>query len=105
MLLNYLSSARRRLSSSISVSTHAHSVRTFINSLTPFVDDPASFSQVLTLYNPYEFAVRYKGRRRSSPSIDLITPCTYASVLCTASQKYAIVEPQGEIRAQHSVDL
>ena len=33
------------------------------NSLTPFADDPASLSQVLTLYNPYDFAVRYKGRR------------------------------------------
>ena len=26
-----------------------------------FLDDSTTFSQVLTLYNPYEFAVRYKG--------------------------------------------
>jgi hypothetical protein len=48
-------------------------------------DDPTTFSQVLTVYNPYDFAVRYK-------------------VLCTAPTKYSIAEPQGEIRAQHSVD-
>lgn len=48
-------------------------------------DDPSTFSQVLTLYNPYDFVVRYK-------------------VLCTAPRKYSIAEPQGEIRAQHSVD-
>ncbi|UJR15541.1 hypothetical protein I4U23_002480 [Adineta vaga] len=55
------------------------------NSLLFYLDDPSTFSQVLTLYNPYEFAVRYK-------------------VLCTAPRKYSIAEPQGEIRAQHSVD-
>jgi hypothetical protein len=27
-----------------------------------FVDDPSTFSQVLTLYNPYDFVVRYKGK-------------------------------------------
>ncbi|CAF5166078.1 unnamed protein product, partial [Rotaria magnacalcarata] len=47
--------------------------------------DPSTFSQVLTLYNPYDFVVRYK-------------------VLCTAPKKYSVAEPQGEIRAQHSVD-
>jgi len=55
------------------------------NSLSFYLDDPNTFSQVLTLYNPYDFAVRYK-------------------VLCTAPKKYSIAEPQGEIRAQHSVD-
>ncbi|CAF1241800.1 unnamed protein product [Adineta steineri] len=55
------------------------------NSLIFYLDDPTTFSQVLTLYNPYDFAVRYK-------------------VLCTAPRKYSIAEPQGEIRAQHSVD-
>ncbi|CAF0913723.1 unnamed protein product [Rotaria sordida] len=55
------------------------------NSLIFYLDDPSSFSQVLTLYNPYDFVVRYK-------------------VLCTAPKKYSFAEPQGEIRAQHSVD-
>jgi hypothetical protein len=55
------------------------------NSLFFYLDDPSTFSQVLTLYNPYDFIVRYK-------------------VLCTAPTKYSIAEPQGEIRAQHSVD-
>ncbi|CAF0799322.1 unnamed protein product [Rotaria sp. Silwood1] len=55
------------------------------NSLLFYLDDPSTFSQVLTLYNPYDFVVRYK-------------------VLCTAPKKYSVTEPQGEIRAQHSVD-
>ncbi|CAF1290821.1 unnamed protein product [Adineta ricciae] len=48
-------------------------------------DDSNTYSQILTLYNPYDFAVRYK-------------------VLCTAPRIYSIAEPQGEIRPQHSVD-
>ncbi|CAF2665362.1 unnamed protein product [Rotaria sp. Silwood2] len=55
------------------------------DSLLFYLDDPSTYSQVLTLYNPYDFAVRYK-------------------VLCTAQKKYSVAEPQGEIRAQHSVD-
>jgi len=55
------------------------------NSLLFYLDDSTTFSQVLTLYNPYDFAVRYK-------------------VLCTAPRTYSIAEPQGEIRPQHSVD-
>ncbi len=36
----------------------------FINSFLFFsvLDDSTTFSQVLTLYNPYDFAVRYKGQ-------------------------------------------
>jgi len=55
------------------------------NTLLFYLDDSTTFSQVLTLYNPYEFAVRYK-------------------VLCTSPRTYSIAEPQGEIRPQHSVD-
>ncbi|CAF0718542.1 unnamed protein product [Adineta steineri] len=55
------------------------------NSLLFYLDDSNTFSQVLTLYNPYDFAVRYK-------------------VLCTAPRIYSIAESQGEIRPQHSVD-
>ncbi|CAF0923589.1 unnamed protein product [Didymodactylos carnosus] len=55
------------------------------NSLLFYLDDSTSFSQILTIYNPYEFPVKYK-------------------VLCTAPRKYLIAEPQGEIRGQHSVD-
>ncbi|CAF1184066.1 unnamed protein product [Rotaria sordida] len=56
------------------------------NSLIFYLDDSTTFSQVLTLYNPYEFSVCYK-------------------VLCTASRTYSIAEPQGEIYPQHSVDI
>jgi len=55
------------------------------NALSFYLDDPTTFSQVLTLYNPYDFVVRYK-------------------VLCTAPTKYSVTEAQGEIHAQHSVD-
>ncbi|CAF0832719.1 unnamed protein product [Didymodactylos carnosus] len=54
-------------------------------SLLFYLDDSTSSSQILTIYNPYEFPVKYK-------------------VLCTAPRKYLIAEPQGEIRGQHSVD-
>ncbi|CAF4104866.1 unnamed protein product [Rotaria magnacalcarata] len=57
-----------------------------MNSLSLSLDDSISRSQVLTLYNPYEFSVRYK-------------------VLCTAPRTYSIVEPQGDIHPQHSVDI
>ncbi|CAF3358776.1 unnamed protein product [Rotaria socialis] len=56
------------------------------DSLLFYLDDSTSRSQVLTLYNPYEFSVRYK-------------------VLCTAPRTYSIVEPQGDIHPQHSVDI
>ncbi|CAF4323550.1 unnamed protein product [Rotaria sp. Silwood2] len=56
------------------------------NSLVFYLDDSITFSQVLTLYNPYEFSVRYK-------------------VLCTAPRTYSIAESQGEIHPQHSVDI
>ncbi|CAF1583368.1 unnamed protein product [Rotaria magnacalcarata] len=56
------------------------------DSLLFYLDDSISRSQVLTLYNPYEFSVRYK-------------------VLCTAPRTYSIVEPQGDIHPQHSVDI
>ena len=65
-----------------------------------FADDSTTYSQVLTLYNPYDFAVRYKGIA-SQVSYCLISSL---AVLCTAPRKYSIAEPQGEINAQHSVD-
>lgn len=67
-----------------------------------YLDDASTFSQVLTLYNPYDFVVRYKGKRKYEFLSDL-SKLSFL-VLCTAPKKYSIAEPQGEIRAQHSVD-
>lgn len=58
----------------------------FPNALTFYADDQASFKQVLTLYNPYDFAVRFK-------------------VLCTAPRKYVVVDAEGTIKARCCIDI
>jgi len=49
-------------------------------------DDQSSHKQVLTVYNPYEFALRFK-------------------VLCTAPRKYNVVESEGTIKPHCCVDI
>uniref|UniRef100_A0A8C4SM01 Motile sperm domain-containing protein 1 n=1 Tax=Erpetoichthys calabaricus TaxID=27687 RepID=A0A8C4SM01_ERPCA len=51
-----------------------------------YADDQASHKQVLTLYNPYEFALKFK-------------------VLCTAPSKYAVVDATGAVKPQCCVDI
>jgi hypothetical protein len=68
------------------------------------LDDPTTISQVLTLYNPYEFAVRYKGYYSVFFCYQTTKTLSVFLVLCTAPRVYSIAEPQGEIRPQHSVD-
>ncbi|KAK6480283.1 motile sperm domain-containing protein 1 [Huso huso] len=51
-----------------------------------YADDQASHKQVLTLYNPYEFALKFK-------------------VLCTAPNKYAVVDSAGAVKPQCCVDI
>ncbi|CAG0899844.1 unnamed protein product [Darwinula stevensoni] len=58
----------------------------FPSSVTFFTDDTATHKQVLTLYNPYDFPLKFK-------------------VLCTAPKKYAVVDPEGVIKAKCCVDL
>ena len=101
MLLNYRSSAHRTRFFSISVSRHISSSDSHtLFSCFFFEDDSTTYSQVLTLYNPYDFAVRYKG----TDSVVGDRRIFSLLVLCTAPRKYSIAEPQGEINAQHSVD-
>ena len=38
----------------------------FPSSLTFYADDSSSYKQILTLYNPYDFAVRFKGKLHAS---------------------------------------
>ena len=37
-------------------------IEVLLVSIIHILDDPTTFSQVLTLYNPYDFVVRYKGK-------------------------------------------
>ncbi|KAH3810816.1 motile sperm domain-containing protein 1-like [Dreissena polymorpha] len=58
----------------------------FPNNLTFFSDDQSSHKQCLTLYNPYEFPLKFK-------------------VLCTAPRKYTVVDAEGLIRPTCCVDV
>ncbi|CAL7934139.1 unnamed protein product [Xylocopa violacea] len=58
----------------------------FPQSMTFFLDDQSTHKQVLTLYNPYDFQIRFK-------------------VLCTAPNKYKVVDPEGTIKARCCVDI
>lgn len=58
----------------------------FPTELVFYADEQASHKQVLTLYNPYEFALKFK-------------------VLCTAPNKYAVVDSTGAVKPQCCVDI
>uniref|UniRef100_A0A8C1TLI8 Motile sperm domain-containing protein 1 n=1 Tax=Cyprinus carpio TaxID=7962 RepID=A0A8C1TLI8_CYPCA len=58
----------------------------FPTELVFYADEQASHKQVLTLYNPYEFALKFK-------------------VLCTAPNKYAVVDATGAVKPQCCVDI
>jgi len=69
-----------------SSSTTSLPVFVFPTSLHFYADDSSSFKQILTLYNPYDFGVRFK-------------------VLSTCPQKYLVVEPEGNIKPRCYVDI
>nr|CAD7414391.1 unnamed protein product [Timema poppensis] len=54
--------------------------------ITFYLEDQTTHKQVLTLYNPYEFAIRFK-------------------VLCTAPSRYTVVDPEGSIRPRCCIDI
>ncbi|XP_061194850.1 motile sperm domain-containing protein 1-like [Saccostrea echinata] len=58
----------------------------FPSSLNFYSDDQSSHKQVLTLYNPYEFPLKFK-------------------VLCTSPRKYTVVDSEGTIRPHCCVDI
>lgn len=58
----------------------------FPSSITFYSDEQPSHKQVLTLYNPYEFPLKFK-------------------VLCTAPRKYTVVDSEGTIRPRFSADI
>lgn len=51
-----------------------------------YADDPQTFKQILTLYNPYDFLVKFK-------------------LFCTDRSKYTVSFSQGQIKSNHSVDI
>ncbi|XP_060869676.1 LOW QUALITY PROTEIN: motile sperm domain-containing protein 1-like, partial [Metopolophium dirhodum] len=55
-------------------------------SLTFSLEDKSSHRQIITLFNPYDFPVRFK-------------------VFCTCTKKYTVVEPEGSISASSRVDI
>ncbi|TWW55831.1 Motile sperm domain-containing protein 1 [Takifugu flavidus] len=58
----------------------------FPTELVFYGDDQTSHKQVLTLYNPYEFALKFK-------------------VLCTSPNKYTVVDATGAVKPQCCVDI
>lgn len=54
--------------------------------ITFYLDDQSTHKQVLTLYNLYDFPMKFK-------------------VLCTAPNKYQVVDPEGIIKAKSCVDI
>lgn len=83
-----------------------------------YADEQASHKQVLTLYNPYEFALKFKGKINTSLQAihDCLSVyykwfthvthvCFALSVLCTAPNKYAVVDATGAVKPQCCVDM
>lgn len=58
----------------------------FPQSITFYMDDQSTHKQVLTLYNPYDFPVKFR-------------------VLCTAPYKYQVGDPEGVIKVRSCVDI
>lgn len=73
----------------------------FPTALTFYADDSSSQRQVLTIYNPYDFSIRFSGEFSVS---EFVMP-TYSSVLSTCPRKYNVVDPIGTIRPRYAVDM
>lgn len=58
----------------------------FPTELVFYAEDQSTHKQVLTLYNPYEFALKFK-------------------VLCTAPNKYVVVDAAGAVKPKCCVDI
>ena len=55
-------------------------------SLQFYADDPNSHKQLATIFNPYEFTIKFK-------------------VLSTGPKKYTVAEPEGFIKSKCCIDL
>lgn len=74
-------------------------------------NDEVAHKQVLTLYNPYDFNIKFQSVLivlqliLTSPLVQRPFDLSVPSVLSNAPQKYAVVESQGAIKAHCCVDV
>lgn len=64
----------------------------------------SSYKQLLTLYNPYEFPVRFKGKCNFGYKLR-IKGLLFSAVLCTTPNKYSVTDPEGSIGPFSCVDI
>ncbi|XP_011500074.1 PREDICTED: motile sperm domain-containing protein 1-like [Ceratosolen solmsi marchali] len=74
------------MQSQLSVTPRKLPVFVFPQNITFYLDDQSTHKQILTLYNPYDFPVKFK-------------------IFCTAPNKYVVVDPEGTIKARSCVDI
>ena len=78
----------------------------FPGNLDFYLEDQTTHKRVLTLYNPYDSDIIFKGET----SLNIIF-CSwiiwhfFLIVLCNNPKKYAVVEPEGRIAAQKCIDI
>lgn len=70
--------------------------------------------QLLTVYNPYDFSVNFKGKHifYSFPYgtiwfgfINDFVMLSLVTVLCTSPNKFTVVDPEGVISPQNCIDI
>lgn len=72
------------------------------NAIKFYLTSRTTHKQLLTLYNPYDFPVRFKGKPvnyKSSVLYEIVL------VLCTAPNKYSVIDPEGSIGPRSCVDI
>lgn len=75
-------------------------------SLTFSLEDKQSHRQIITLFNPYDFPVRFKGKFNDIFLFLLVFLWYYLFIVfCTCTKKYTVVEPEGSISASSRVDI
>lgn len=74
-------------------------------SLTFSLDEKSSHSQIITLFNPYDFPVRFKGKLNIFFNFPMFLLYFLIIVFCTCTKKYTVVEPEGSINASSRVDI
>ena len=67
--------------------------------------DQSSHKQVLTLFNPYKFNMRFEGKRSAKEIVLNQLNLLFTSVFSTTPKLYAVVESKGFIKAGCCVDM
>lgn len=67
--------------------------------------------QLLTVYNPYDFSVNFKGKKfvyflcGFFEQLFIVTWFFLISVLCTSPNKFTVIDPEGVIAPQSCIDI